>query len=979
MANIAQRSFAGGELAPALYARTDQTKYATGLRTCRNFQVLRSGGVANRPGTMYVGSLKDPSKRGRLVRFAFSAADAYVLEFGERYIRFIRSGAYLTATGDAWVTGTAYGVADLVEHGGQVYYCTVAHTSGSTSEPGAGSSWQTNWYQLVGGIYEIPTPYLEADLMGLRTGQSADVMTIVHPGYAPRELRRYDHTRWTLERITFGPRVGTPGNLGMTGGDSGDRRWWAVTAIDGVTNEESLPVIDSAENVMPSEEKPTTISWDMVRGALAYNVYRSTDGMTFGLIGSAGGTQVTTEDNTWGTATSDVDTVSKGVWVQAASPAENAVVATAGGKAADGQYRVRGRYLITASGGNNQVTNGCARVYYSRDGEPMVDVGTTEVNILVGGGSAQFAFARTVVVPDNGYSTLTIYLVAEVLGTSTGVTTFECDVTGESITFLGGALQFVDDGKEADYAVAPPEVRAAFDAPEDWPAVVGTHQQRRLFARSTESPETVWASRIGSPAAFTRSSPIQDDDAVIFSLSGDEVSEVRHLVVLGQLVVFTAGSEIVIWGDQAGILTPSAVNPRAVAYNGISRDLPPIVANQTVLYVQARGTIVRDLFPDAVEKYSGNDLSVFATHLFDGHQIVDWAYAKTPHSIVWAVRDDGVMLGLTYLREHEIWGWHRHDTDGVIENVCTAPEGTEDVPYLIVRREVNGSVVRYVERMQCRSIIDVLDAHFVDSGLAYDGRHTGSTTMTLSGGSSWEHGELLTLTASAGTFTAGDVGNEIHLRDAAGALVRFEVTEYSSSTVVKGFSDRPVPATLQDAAAASWGRAVDELSGLEHLEGKEVSVYADGFVVASPLNSSYPAVTVTGGSITLDRPYSRILVGLPYTSDLETLDIDAAAGPSARTLAKAPTRLGLLVESSRGIFAGRKLPPDDPDPLSGLAEYQARYDEGYDDPVALRTGFLEINLESSWDSPGRVAVRQVDPLPLTVLSIVPQGFLPASN
>jgi hypothetical protein len=174
----------------------------------------------------------------------------------------------------------------------------------------------------------------------------------------------------------------------------------------------------------------------------------------------------------------------------------------------------------------------------------------------------------------------------------------------------------------------------------------------------------------------------------------------------GKLVVFGSGTEMTVDGDDAGILRPDAVNPRKLSANGCN-ELAPIEIDDSAIYVQGRGTLVRDLKPIGLDGYQGTDLTIYAAHLFSGYSLVDWDYAQNPHSVVWVVRSDGVMLGLTYLREQAVWGWHRHDTDGVIENVCVIPEGAEDAVYCVVRRTIGGATVRYVERMASRYFTDV--------------------------------------------------------------------------------------------------------------------------------------------------------------------------------------------------------------------------------------------------------------------------------
>jgi len=121
--------------------------------------------------------------------------------------------------------------------------------------------------------------------------------------------------------------------------------------------------------------------------------------------------------------------------------------------------------------------------------------------------------------------------------------------------------------------------------------------------------------------------------------------------------------------------------------------------------------------------------------------------------------------------------------------------------------------------MESRLIGDIEDLIIMDSALSYDGTHSGSTTMTLSGGTNWTYDEDLTLTASvASTFVAGDVGNEIHLTGTDGTLIRCEITAYTSDTVVTVRAHKTVPAGMRSVAITSWGKAVDEFSGLEHLD-----------------------------------------------------------------------------------------------------------------------------------------------------------------
>lgn len=757
---VIQRSFAAGEIGPELYGRADQTKYQTGLRTCRNFTVMRHGGVTNRPGSKYLAEVKDSSARTYLMKFVFNDDQTYVIEMGNLYFRFYRLGAQLL------------------------------------SGPSA---------------YEIVTPYVSADLSTLKFVQSGDVITITHPNYAARELSRTGHTTWALNTITFAPSNAAPSaGLSLTAPGAGATTWrYKVTSVKAETYEESLPSVEITDTGdAAATGNIHKLAWTAVAGQAEYNVYMEypTDSGTYGFIGIA-------------------------------------------------------------------TTN---------------------------------AFSNSGITPDT--------------------------------------------------SVTPPVARNPFNAAGNYPSTATYYQQRRLFANTDNNPEGVWGSRTGLPKNMNISSPLQDDDAVTFTMKGRKVNEVRHLIEVDELVVLTSGGEWVVEGDSDGVLRANQPpNLRQKSHNGAS-DVVPVIIGNTIIYVQARGTILRDFRQDLNEGTKSKDLSIFSPHLFDGYTIDRMDYAQIPHSHVWCVRSDGALIGLTYLREHEVWGWHKHDTEGVYEDVCCVPEGSEDAIYVIVKRTVNGSTKRYVERFASRRVTDVaVDACFLDSFLTYDGRNTGSTTMTLSTAGGWTHDDELTITASAGYFVAGDVGNVMVLRSGDDSI-RVEITGYTSNVIVKGYPANDVPAALRAAATTDWGKAVDEVSGLGHLATMTVGLLADGNVL------SQTTVSAGGAISSLGRCYEVIHAGLPYECDFETLDLDVA-GEQLRDRRKQVVSVSLLVKDSRGGWIG----PDE-DNLTEL-----KVDTAIGDPLDVVSGVVEVNITATWEQSGRFMVRQSDPLPLTILSAIPCG------
>jgi hypothetical protein len=840
--NVAQRSFAGGELAPSLYARTDQTKYATGLRTMRNFFPQRHGGAANRAGTVFDAATKG-NGTVRLLPFVYSPdpTQTYVLEFGDFYLRVHQGGApVIVASASNWAEGLGYDLGALVVHNGVFYYNLIPF--GGLAEPP-----HSSWYTLPGNVYEIPTPYAAEDLMALGVAQSADVLTIVHHNYAPRELRRTGHTFWTLTTIDFSLAALAPPPLpplvaGPTAGSPppGTRTYYAVTAVT-TEGEESAILTDAFPDVLPTAELPVIVEWKSAAGVGIdhYNVYRGPDGATWGKIGEA---------------------------------------------------------------------------------NDMLD----------------------------------------------------------ALTF-----KFTDTGETPDFDTQPPVERNPFVGAGNYPSVVTYYQQRRLFANTLNKPETVWASRTGAASSFIVHSPLQDDDAVTFSLQGRQVNAVQHLLDLARLLTFTTGGEWQVNGDDAGVLTPTTVNPTQQLYHGASAR-PPIVIGNAVVYLQARGSVVRDLLR-SVDGFQSGDLTIYASHLFDGYEIVDWAYQQTPHSLVWAVRSDGVLLSLTYLREHEIWGWAHHDTEGAVENVVVVPEGTEDAVYLVVRRTIDGATVRYIERMASRTITAVTDIRelvFLDSALEYDGRNTdASRTMALSSVGAWTAESQLRVTASAAVFDADEVENAIVFYYSNGAeAFRVRILEVLSSTQVTGLPTKTVPAEFRNQPLSLWARAVNVLAGLEHLEGESVGVTGDGYVLASPNNPSYQPLVVANGQITLPTTVAVAQVGLPYVCDLETLDIDAPSGQSLRDRKLLVNQVSILTERSRTAFVGGSFPAATAASLvDRMEELKVRDATDQYGPVQLRTEQLDSLTTNRWKVGGRFALRVVDPVPFTALAMIPQGYFPGAR
>jgi len=533
--------------------------------------------------------------------------------------------------------------------------------------------------------------------------------------------------------------------------------------------------------------------------------------------------------------------------------------------------------------------------------------------------------------------------------------------------FIGRAtaLTFTDRNITAVKTDTPPNGADPFVGANNYPGAVGYFQQRLVFAGSNASPQTFWMSKTGLFKNFGYSIPNKDDDAITFTIASTEVNKVRHLIGLRKLLGLTSGGEWTFTGGDTG-LTAKTIQASQEGYDG-SAIVPPVVVGSSAVYVQARGSRVSSFgYSLEADGFAAGDLTLFSAHLFRGYELTSVAYQKIPDSIVWYVRDDGILLGMTYLPEQQLVGWHWHDTDGFVESIACIPEDQEDALYMVVRRTINGVQKRYVERMATRQVLSIEDAFFVDCGLTYDGRNTDTAkTMSLSGGATWQYPEVVTMTAFGhAPFTVGSVGNQYSLKltatddndDVTTETVRVEVVGYTSTTVVTVKLLIVCPPALRNVALTGWARQAKTISGLDHLEGKTVSILADGSV--------HPQRVVIGGAVVLQEAAGVAHIGLPYKSDMETLDLELKNGNETVLDKKiAVTSLTVLVEESRGIFAGK-----DKNSL-----YEAKTDrETYEQPLNSITGQVEINVSNDWQGKGRVFIRQSDPLPLSVLAVIPE-------
>ncbi len=264
---------------------------------------------------------------------------------------------------------------------------------------------------------------------------------------------------------------------------------------------------------------------------------------------------------------------------------------------------------------------------------------------------------------------------------------------------------------------------------DNYPSVVTFFEQRLVFAATNNNPQTLWFSKSADYLNF--STGTNADDALIYTIASNQVNNIRYLSATRVLTIGTSGGEYVLTTTNDGPITPTTTQIRKYSNYGSANTEPVQVADVT-LFLQRGNRKVREFkYIGEVNTagYQAPDLTVLAEHITEGG-LESFAYQQEPENIVWAIRADGALIGLTYRREEQVVAWHKHTIGGtfsggsaVVESIATLPTDTgNDELYMIVKRTINSVTRRYVERMKDFDFgSNTTSAFFVDSGLSYSG------------------------------------------------------------------------------------------------------------------------------------------------------------------------------------------------------------------------------------------------------------------
>lgn len=866
-------TFAGGEFSPSLWSRVDIQKYASGARTLRNFTVQPEGGISNRPGTHMKAEAKYPTGVTRVLPFQFSTTQQYVIEAGDEYMRFYTDdGQIVVSSATAWQTATAYVVGDYVSQSGTIYYCIVAHTSGTFATDLAANKW------VAQTIYEIPTPYTEDELWNVRYAQSADVLFMACGTVKPKTLSRNGDTDWDIEDYDF-----------QEGPFMLDNTTAVTMTPSGTTG--SITLTASAA------------TFDALHVGALWKLRHYIQGQTSSVSITGTGAQTGIKcGGTW-------RIITHGTWTGKINVE----------KSTDGGSNWTVIRTFASTNDNNVNTFG----EDSNDGDPyLVRINTTAFS----SGTANVdlttdAFYQVGVVKITAYTS------------STQVTA--------TVTRTLGLTTATDDWAEG-----------AWSDYRGWPETVVFFQDRLVWGGNRTNPATNWMTETGNYYRFRISSPLVDTDMISVNLPSRQQNNINGLVPLLDLIALTTSGEWTITSSGSS-LTPTTTFQKVNGYNG-SSGVAPLVIGSRAIYVQSSGSQIRDLgFNLADEGFVGSMISIFSKHLFNGYAIMDMAYQQDPDSVAWFVRNDGKLLSLTYLREQEVLAWAWHDTEGEFESVCTIQGSGYNELWMVVSRDTG----KFIERMDQRMASEEPeDQFFVDCGITYH-------NPKVISGATKANPCVLTITAHG--YSNGDL---IDVNDVVGMTElngnRYKVKNVAANTVE--LTDPDDDSNINSSAYTTYvsggtaAKAITTVTGLDHLEGLDVAVLGDGSVEG---NYDEP-LTVTSGQVTLANPCSKVHVGLPYLSDFESLSVDFSgdAGTIQGKKMKV-SKVALQLLNSRG----GKIGPN----------FTTMYDLGtdiqlyYDEASPLYTGDLFTTLAGGYETGGRVCIRQSEPLPFQLLSIIP--------
>lgn len=984
-ASVVKSSFAAGEVSPSFWGHLSHQSFDTGCSTVRNCFISIRGGAYSRAGTKFCGISKQPASASstapRIITFQFSTGQGYILEFGDGYVRFIANGGYITETplaitgatqtnpltitvpGNAFAPGDSIfvaGVNGMTQIDGLVFIVKTVAGNIVTLNDAFGQPVNALAFGAYtnGGtaarIYTVASPYAAVDLPYLKFAQSADLMSLCLSNptdgveYAPQDLDRLAANNWTLTATSFGSVIAAPATCTAAPSDAPSGTLpsaqfaYCVTAIDAKTGQESVasPIAYVSSVDIAATAGSITVTWAAVTGASSYNIYKAPAAVYV----SGHTAQTVPIGSQFGFAGSAVGTqfVDQNVVQDFTTTPPLHLNPFAPGQILD---------VTLTAGGASYTQPTVSATVTSATGS-----GAVIIPVIVGDAVVAFIIAN----PGQNYQPGDTLVIAD-SGSGAGAT---------------GTL------------VLGPESGT-------YPGVVAYFQDRRGYADTLNNPDTYYFSQPGAFTNMDAADPPIPSDSITGSPWAQQVNGVQWLVPMPGGIIVCTGLDC--WqlsgtSGQGSPLTPSSQDATPEESYGFSPTIAPIRIGSHFLYVDTFAAVVRDnAFNFFSNTFEGEDLTQLSNHLFDNYQIVQWAWARKPFKLIWAVRSDGALLSLTYLHEQKIIAWARHDTAGQVVSVAVASEPPVDAVYVVVKRFIQGknAYAYFVERMDNRLWPNAEATWCVDAGLTL-GLPAPNATLIASAAGPLNASVTLSATAAVFDGVATGIPGQI-VRMGGGKL---QVTGFVSPTQLSAKVLVPLTALVPDiaqnlpqmplpAASGAWTIAtpVSTISGLNHLEGMTVTGLADGAVI--------PPTPVVNGSIALPFAASAVTVGLPFQAQVQSLHLQA---PNEEVQDRRKRVIGVTVrvEASRGVKLGANQPNASAQENQATIPWgnypygkmtlipEVQNQLGPNQGLPLFTGDHYIPIDDDWNTigqsaaPGMIAAQQDFPLPMQILAFVPK-------
>lgn len=782
---LIQPSFAAGEISPYVANRVDLDKYKSALLTAQNLVIRPFGGCYRRQGSEFIGQVKYDDKPTALVAFNAGIDDAYLLEVGYQYIRIWEDGKY---TGTE--LSTPYDNVDnlqFTQSADTMFICSGDYPIQCLQRTAIG--WTFKKYKITEPYYDSAVQAVNKETSFTTPGTYTFTPQFTGrydieiagaggggAGTTTEQYRGRHHQKLYLayfggpggngetKKITYILTQGEIYNITVGKAGKGGKSVYQERKTDedilksenGTNGEESSFNGKTAKGggggkarrkINQSEDLKTENYHGTAKGGAPGNcedVTHNPTQITDGKDGQNGYVRITFSGNnelkpsaTSGndvTITATKDTFTPGMvnshiklTQQAENQSERIEIQASSITEETKSIRVGKAWKITTHG----TWKGKVTVYHSDDNKTWQEYRSYKSN-----NDQNFTESGTVTTPtwmkavavtdaDNGSGKLTVDFSRNPY--SNDGTAKITEVVSPTEVKVSVITDFANTDKTQVYALS------SWNDDNGYPEMACFFQDRLVLAATKKEPYSIWMSRTGDYPNFgveKVDGGVTDDSAIKADLITRNGFEILHLVPAKDLVILTTGNEWIIEGSS--VITPAKINPRPQTMRG-SNTCPPQHIGNRIVHVQRSGKTVRDLgYQYDADNYNGDDLTLLATHLTEGHKLVSSAYIQEPNSTLYYVRDDGVLLSLAFIKEQNVFAWSHHTTDGKYKKVASIPNGASDVLYVTVERDGKTYIERFNPDIEAAVY---MDSYITGSGSSIKALHlAGKTVQVLADG-----------------------------------------------------------------------------------------------------------------------------------------------------------------------------------------------------------------------------------------------------